>query len=128
MNVADDRRSIECLLRFLTDRRPKLGGALSALQITPTQASDYSSLSSVSVEDLLDLPNLPLTALTPDQLTRFAQIVDTALFKLYLVIRSNLLGSLCRLPNWCEVLEVEQVLRNKGVCILAIFLTDMKTN
>lgn len=93
-----------------------MGGALSALQINPGQASEHTPLSSVPIEDLLDLPALPLSALTPNQLVRIAQIVDTALFKLYLVIGSSLLGSLCRLPNWCDVLEVEQVLRSEGVC------------
>ncbi|GJJ08147.1 hypothetical protein Clacol_002355 [Clathrus columnatus] len=112
----DLRRSIECLVRFLTDRRPKISGVLSTLNITPAQASEYPSLSSVSVEELLELPNLPLSSLTPDQLLRSAQIVDTALFKSYLVIRRfSLLGSLCRLPNWCDVSEVEQVLKSNGV-------------
>ncbi|KIJ98466.1 hypothetical protein K443DRAFT_9137 [Laccaria amethystina LaAM-08-1] len=57
------------------------------------------------------LPNAPLSALTPDQLLRFTQIVDTALYKSYLIIRPTLLSSLCRIANWCEVSEVEEDLR-----------------
>jgi hypothetical protein len=46
---------------------------------------------------------------------RFAQIVDTALYKSYLIIRPALLGSLCRVANWCEVTEVEDDLRARKV-------------
>ena len=63
----------------------------------------------------MSLPNLPLNALSPEQLTRFAQIVDTALFKSYLVVRPALLGPLCRVENWCEVSEVEEVLQEREV-------------
>jgi hypothetical protein len=109
------RRSVETLYRYLADRRPKLGGAMLALHITPTQASEHVSLSSIPVKELLDMPNSPPSALIPTQLVRYAQVVDTALFKSYLIFRPSLLESLCRLPNWCEVLEVEQELRSRSV-------------
>lgn len=115
-------RSIETLLRFLSDRRPKVGGALEALHINPSQSHQIASLSETSTEDIFALPNLPLSALTPDQLLRFAQIVDTALFKSYLVNRPGLLGSLCRVPNWCEVSEVEEELRARKVRCQFMFL------
>lgn len=107
--------SVETLLRYLGDRRPKLWGALSALHISPAQSSEHASLSATSIEELFSLPNSPTSALIPDQLVRFAQIVDTALFKSYLAIRPSLLGPLCRIDNWCEVSEVEQVLRSRQV-------------
>ncbi|EIN04044.1 hypothetical protein PUNSTDRAFT_93504 [Punctularia strigosozonata HHB-11173 SS5] len=106
-------RSVETLLRYLSDRRPKVGGALGAFHITPAQSHQIEALSKASVEDLFDLPNLPLSALTPDQLVRYAQIVDTALFKSYLIVRPGLIGALCRVENWCEVTEVEEVLRSR---------------
>lgn len=53
--------------------------------------------------------------LTPEELLRFAQVVDTALYKSYIVIRPGLLSSFCRLPNWCEVSEVEEDLRSHQV-------------
>ena len=118
-NVAT--RSIETLLRFLSDRRPKFGGALEALHINPSQSHQIASLSEISTEDIFALPNLPLSSLTPDQLLRFAQIVDTALFKSYLVIRPGLLGPLCRVPNWCEVSEVEEELRVRKVLSVSFF-------
>ena len=68
------------------------------------------------MEELFALPSAPLSALTPAQQLRFAQIVDTALYKSYLIIRPSLLGSLCRVPNWCEVTEVEEDLRARQVC------------
>lgn len=73
-------------------------------------------LSTTSTEDLFGLPNAPLSALTPEQLVRFAQIVYTALFKAYLLVRPALLGPLCRAGNWCEVSEVEELLRAREVC------------
>ncbi|KAF5342379.1 hypothetical protein D9611_001421 [Ephemerocybe angulata] len=110
----DLNRSIETLVRFLTDRRPKLGKSLEAMKITPqNQDQKYPPLSKTSVEDLFALPDAPLASLTPEQLLRFAQIVDTALYKAYLIIRPTLLSSLCRVPNWCEVSELEEDLRSR---------------
>jgi hypothetical protein len=60
------------------------------------------------------MPDSPLRALTPEQLIRCAQVVDTALFKSYLIIRPGLLGPLCRRDNWCEVVEMEGLLMNRG--------------
>ena len=113
---------MESLFYYLTDRRPKIGGALSSLNITPSQSHQFPFLSDATVEDLFELPNAPLSSLTPEQLTRFAQIVDTALFKAYLVIRPGLLGPLCSIPNWCEVKEVEDLLMEREVStILQLF-------
>ncbi|KAF8333851.1 hypothetical protein F5887DRAFT_991627 [Amanita rubescens] len=107
-------RSVETLVRYLSDRRPKIGAALQALRITPqNQSHEIAPLSEAAVEELFELPNAPLSELTPAQLLRFAQIVDTALYKSYLIIRPSLLGSLCRVPNWCEVTEVEEDLRKR---------------
>jgi hypothetical protein len=108
-------RSVETLLRYLSDRRPKVAGALSAVQITPAQSHKIVTLSETSVEDLFSQPNAALISLTPEQLVRCAQIVDTALFKSYLLIRPGLLGPLCRVANWCEVSEVEEELRAREV-------------
>ncbi|KIM35275.1 hypothetical protein M413DRAFT_449849 [Hebeloma cylindrosporum] len=108
----DLHRSVETLVRYLADRRPKLHAALVTVNITPKSQSHVASpLSEASIEELFALPNAPLSALTPEQLLRFAQIVDTALYKSYLIIRPALLGSLCRVANWCEVSEVEEDLR-----------------
>lgn len=120
ISLLDDlHRSIEALLRYLSDRRPKLGKALESVGITPKNQSHAAApLSEASIEELFALPNAPLAVLTPGQLLRCAQIVDTALYKSYLVIRPSLLGSLCRLPNWCEVSEVEEELRTHQVSII----------
>jgi hypothetical protein len=111
----DSHRSVETLVRYLSDRRPKVGGALDALHINPSQSHQIAFLSETSADDLFALPNAPLSSLTQEQLLRFAQIVDTALFKSYLIIRPGLLGPLCRVPNWCEVTEVEEELRAREV-------------
>lgn len=111
----DLKRAIEELMRYLSDRRPKVAGALGALNITNAQAHEMPYLSAASIDDLFALPNAPLPSLTPEQLVRFSQIVDTALFKSYLIVRPGLLASLCRVANWCEVSEVEEVLRSREV-------------
>jgi hypothetical protein len=113
--TADFKRSIDALRRYLTDRRPKLDGVLKTFGITPSQSHQVSPLSEATVEDLREIPSMPLTALTPDQLIRFAQVVYTALFKSYLLTMPGLLGSLCRIENWCEVSEVEALLREREV-------------
>ncbi|EIW83909.1 rab guanyl-nucleotide exchange factor [Coniophora puteana RWD-64-598 SS2] len=107
-------RSVDALWRYLTDRRPKVAPALEAVNITSAQSHSLPFLSETSVDDLFAIPNVPLSSLTPEQLIRFAQIVDTALFKSYLQTRPSMLGPLCRVPNWCEVSEVEEELRARG--------------
>lgn len=107
--------SVETLLPYLSDLRRKVSGALTALHITSSEAAREDPLSEASIDDIFALPNAPPSSLTPQQLFRYAQIVDTALFKSYLVARPGLLGPLCRLDNWCEVSEVEAVLRERGV-------------
>lgn len=116
---------METLVRYLSDHRPKVTAALENVGITPAnQSHDTPRLSEVPVEELYALPNAPLSALTPEQLLRFAQIVNTALFKSYIVIRPGLLGPLCRVPNWCEVDEVEEELRARGVGVYPFFFVS----
>jgi len=67
-------------------------------------------LSDTSIESLREIPDAPFSSLTPEQLVLCAQVVDTALFKSYLVVRPGLLGPLCRRDNWCEVADVEETL------------------
>ncbi|KAG8924938.1 Vacuolar morphogenesis protein 6 [Tulasnella sp. 418] len=109
----DYHRSIENLLVYLGDRRPKLSGALATFNITPSKSDTSPPLSETPTSELFAMPNGSPSSLIPEQLLRYAQVVDTALFKSYLIIRPGLVGSLCRLDNWCEVSEVEEVLRAK---------------
>lgn len=124
--VDDFSRSVDALWRYLTDRRPKVAGALAVLHIAPAQSHQWPFLSETSIEELFSLPNIPLPLLTPEQLVRFAQIVDTALFKSYLVTQPALLGALCRLANWCEVSEVEEELRAREKFAELIYLYNGK--
>lgn len=65
--------------------------------------------------DPLEIPSVPMTDLTPEQLLVTAQVVYTALLKVYLLVRPVLVGSLCRIENWCEVEEVEELLKARQV-------------
>ena len=123
----DFSRSLESLLQYLPDRRQKLLGALEAFHITPAQSHRHASLSDTSRDSLRGIPDTPFSSLTPEQLVLCAQVVDTALFKSYLVVRPGLLGPLCRRDNWCEVAEVEETLAAREVCTFS-FLLVLKTS
>ena len=118
-------RSVESLLQYLPDRRQKLLGALEAFHITPAQSHRHASLSDTSIDSLREIPDASYSSLTPEQLVLCAQVVDTALFKSYLVVRPGLLGPLCRRDNWCEVADVEETLAAREVCTLS-FLRRFK--
>ncbi|GAA5987416.1 hypothetical protein JCM10908_001946 [Rhodotorula pacifica] len=104
-------RSIDELIRYLTDRRQKYSRALASLppHARPSPSSSHS-LSRSTPSELFRLPNAPLTKLAPEELARVAQVVDTALFRTYLATRPVMIGPLCRIENWCEVEEVEELL------------------
>ncbi|KAL7417275.1 hypothetical protein BDY24DRAFT_412023 [Mrakia frigida] len=113
--MANQKLSYEALLHYLSDRRQKVLGALAQIppsSLTPLETS-LPPLSAIPKEELLSMPSIPLSRLTPEQVFRVAQVVDTALFKLYLVVRPSLVGSLCRLENFCEVVEVEEQLKER---------------
>jgi Vam6/Vps39-like protein vacuolar protein sorting-associated protein 39 len=106
---------MEALLEYLTDRRRKVQALISP----PVNQQDISSLSSLPLQSLLDLPSIPPSQLEPEELTTYAQIVDTALFTAYLVVRPGLIGPFCRIGNFCEVKEVETLLRARDVSDLS---------
>jgi hypothetical protein len=60
---------------------------------------------------------VPMAELDSEQLLRMAQVIYTALLKVYLVARPVLVGSLCRIENWCDVEEVEGLLKAQMVSI-----------
>ena len=105
-------RSVDELIRYLTDRRQKYAQALAALapatRPTPSQPRPRASAA-----ELFELPDKPLAELKPDELVRVAQVVDTALFRSYLATKAVMVGPLCRIDNWCEVEEVEGLLLGK---------------
>ncbi|WVW80239.1 hypothetical protein I302_102217 [Kwoniella bestiolae CBS 10118] len=103
------RAALEALMYFLSDRRQKLAGAMTTNPLP--QESSFPPLSSLSAEEQHNLPSIPFTELTPEQLLRVAQVIYTGLIKVYLVARPVLVGSLCRIENWCDVEEVEELLK-----------------
>lgn len=116
----DERKAIDALGSFLADRRrifkPILEQQPSSHSITMSQLRH-------DPEWLLALPSKPLSSLDLEQLTAVAQTVDTALFKTFLATKPGLLGPLCRLENWCEVDQVEQLLmgREKYSELIALY-------
>ncbi|KAG1771130.1 rab guanyl-nucleotide exchange factor [Suillus placidus] len=111
--VDDFSRSVDTLWRYLTDRRPKVAGALAAVHVAPAQSHQWPFLSETTTEELFAQPNIPLPLLTSEQLVRLAQILA-------------LLGALCRLANWCEVSVVEEKLRAREKFAKLIYLYNAK--
>lgn len=109
------RAALEALMYFLSDRRPRLTGAIAALATPLPFESSLTSHSKLPPEDLRSLPSVPMTELEGEQLLRMAQVIYTALLKVYLVARPVLVGSLCRIENWCNVEEVEGLLKAQKV-------------
>jgi tetratricopeptide (TPR) repeat protein len=107
----EEKRSTDALGRFLADRRRIFKPILEL------QASSHSVTQSQIKRDpewLLALPSKPLSTMDLDQLTAVAQTVDTALFKTFLATKPALVGPLCRVENWCEVEQVEELLMKAG--------------
>lgn len=107
-------RSVDVLIRYLTDRRQRYAQALALLvpSVRPVPSRAHWG---ASAAELLELPDLPLAELRPEQLAHVAQVVDTALFRSYLATKPVMVGPLCRIENWCEVGEVEELLLHAKV-------------
>jgi hypothetical protein len=110
---------------YLSDRRQKLAGAIAALDQPLPSIDSLPPLKTVTTTELIHYPSVPMTDLTPEELVRVSQIVYTALIKVYLMIRPSLVGSLCRIENWCEVEEVEELLKERSVRDHATLLDDV---
>jgi len=112
------RSSVEVLIRYLTDRRQQVNRALAVKQDSTTAGVDQIGSTELqrgdclqSSETLFQLDDRPITEIeTLDELVQVAKVIDTSLFKSYLAFRPTMLGPLCRLPNWCEVEQVEGLL------------------
>ncbi|MBW0468986.1 hypothetical protein O181_008701 [Austropuccinia psidii MF-1] len=114
--------SINVLIRYLTDRRQNVNKAFAQHKETENLSSRLAANEMLTnlkfgalwpSEKLLDFDDQPITEIkNVENLVQVAKIIDTALFKCYLAIKPTMLGPLCRLPNWCEVEEVESLLMN----------------
>lgn len=112
------KASLEALMYFLSDRRQKLTGAISSLPASSPLPPESSlpAFSSLPASALHSLPSIiPFSEMHPEQLVRMAQVVYTGLMRVYLKARPVLVGSLCRIENWCDVKEVEGLLKEKKV-------------
>lgn len=121
-----DDAALEALLYFLSDRRQKLSGAISSL--LPSHLPPESTLPALHAlppAALHALPSIPFTEMNPEELVRMAQVVYTALMRVYLKARPVLVGSLCRIENWCDVKEVEGLLKEQNVRFSCLWDANM---
>lgn len=112
-NEDSSRKSLDALGRFLADRRRIFKPILENIPQLPSK--DRMALSQVKRDSdwLLSLPNKPIGDFEKDELMAVAQTVDTALFKTFLETKPALVGPLCRVENWCEVEQVEELLKDR---------------
>jgi len=107
---------------FLSDRRQSFLRALAALSHPLPSESSVPPLSTLSAGELQSLPSVPLSDLEPETLLRVAQVIYTASLKVQLIARPVLVGSLCRIENWCDVEEVEELLKAQKASLLPFHL------
>lgn len=110
---ASSRKALEALGKFLADRRRIFKPILES---SPHHESkDHMAMSQIKRDTnwLLSLPNKPFGEMDKDELIAVAQTVDTALFKTFLLTKPALIGPLCRIENWCEVEQVEELLKER---------------
>ncbi|WFD33112.1 Vacuolar morphogenesis protein 6 [Malassezia sp. CBS 17886] len=104
-------RALDGLARFLTDRRRIAKTLLDARTCAAPRAALGASAAALAAAPLY----VSLGGDTPTPtLAAAAHVVDTALFKTFLHTKPGLVGPLCRVENWCEVAELEALLRAHG--------------
>ncbi|KIJ07903.1 hypothetical protein PAXINDRAFT_164538 [Paxillus involutus ATCC 200175] len=119
-------------LPISVERAPSPAGSMRARTKTsfgallPSAVSKDDDVASLSGRKKGKVFGVPLTELSEEELVKRAQIVDTALFKSYLIGRPSMLGPLCRLANWCDVGEVEEELRAREKHAELIYLYNGK--
>lgn len=102
--------SADALIRFLTDRRQQYSKALASMMPSRRPTPTNPTREPASPSELFALPDSALSSLRPEELARAAEVVDTVLFRAYLATKPVMVGPLCRIENWCEVSEVEELL------------------
>ena len=65
-------------------------------------------------------------ALNAKEIEDAAQLVDTALFRAYMLTAPSLVGSLVRVDNKCDPKIVEEALITKEVCYLVVSYDDIQ--
>ncbi|KAE8257180.1 hypothetical protein A4X13_0g2531 [Tilletia indica] len=119
-HASNEERNLDALGRFLADRRRIFKPILETSQASHSISSSTWRDDS---ERLFELPDAPLPSIPVRELAALAQAVDTALFKTFLCTKPGLVGPLCRIENWCEVEQVEELLkqRNKNAELIALY-------
>lgn len=98
--------AVECLIRFLADKRQKISKLLQTLQNNHDSFSYRHSNQEDEAEDHLQT----------------LEIVDTALLKSYMMTHERLVGSLLRVNNHCNPDETESLLLKHKVCNVFVVL------
>ncbi|SJX63147.1 related to Vam6/Vps39-like protein involved in vacuolar morphogenesis [Sporisorium reilianum f. sp. reilianum] len=110
---SSSRKALDALGKFLADRRRIFKPMLESS--SHHESKDHMAMSQIKRDThwLLSLPNKPFGEMDKDELIAVAQTVDTALFKTFLLTKPALIGPLCRIENWCEVEQVEELLKER---------------
>jgi Vam6/Vps39-like protein vacuolar protein sorting-associated protein 39 len=113
-------RATLALIRYLADMRFKLSRWLNTDQSAKSEPSttDIRILFSPSMEpydsQMSDVPDI--------ELEEAAELVDTTLFRAYMLCRPQLVGPLVRRPNRCIPSVVQEMLEQAHVTLLSLVL------
>lgn len=110
---SSSRKALDALGKFLADRRRIFKPILESS--THHESKNHMAMSQIKRDThwLLSLGNKPFDEMEKDELIAVAQTVDTALFKTFLLTKPALIGPLCHIENWCEVEQVEELLKER---------------
>lgn len=104
------------LSSFLVDTRTRLKKYLDAEtgQLLPQRSNGQNGSSDPSVESLLSAPKSDTDKDREKELKETAKLVDTTLFRSYMLSQPQLAGALFRLPNFCDPDVVNEKLYENG--------------
>lgn len=110
-------QALDALVRYLNDRRRLLRGG--PLPRPTAEAVDTQCLQQLRMCDCTP------DAVSPSEAVAMAQVVDTALLKVFLQTKPTLVGALCRVDNWCDLAQVRTQLeaRHMHQALVSLYRT-----
>lgn len=113
---------------FLVDTRTRLQRFLDpATGKLKAQANGTNGNSKTAIESLLVSPSSAVDVEMEEKLRETGKLVDTTLFRSYMLVQPSLAGSLFRIPNFCDPNVVnEKLLENNRLMDLVDFFHGKK--
>lgn len=119
----DQLKSLNCLIHFLTEQRSRLTKQRLYLYSIQSRSSIPKSISNSTISSYLSttMSEISLSTIVyyrqlslPD-IEALSEVIDTALFKVYMIINDALIGPLLRVQNNCNLKVCESLLLDQSV-------------